>query len=127
VKPERLCDKTVIITGAGGGIGAATVRLLDREGARLVLADIDLSALEDISGKLSRPALTVKCDVTSRQDIEQLVAQVREQYKTADVLVNTAESSSPRSSRIATVRISISRLQSTSWGRLTPPAECCPC
>jgi short-subunit dehydrogenase len=90
VKPERLHDKTVIITGAGGGIGAATARLLDREGARLVLADIDLSALEDISGELSRPALTVKCDVTNRQDIEQLVARVRERYKTADVLVNTA-------------------------------------
>lgn len=90
MKAKQLHGKTAIITGAAGGIGAATALLLDREGAGLVLADLDLAGLEELAGKLSRPALTVQGDVTRREDMEQLAARARERCETVDILVNTA-------------------------------------
>jgi len=90
MKPGKLHGKTVIITGAAGGIGTATASLLDREGANLVLADIDLPRLQEGAEKLSQPALAVKCDITRREDIAELVARAQERFKTIDVLVNNA-------------------------------------
>lgn len=90
MKARKLHGKTVIITGAAGGIGTATAALLDREGANLVLADIDLPKLKEAAERLSQPALAVKCDITRREEIAGLVAWVQETFNTIDILVNNA-------------------------------------
>ncbi len=90
MKPGKLHGKTVIITGAAGGIGTATAALLDREGANLVLADIDLPRLQELAERLSRPALAVKCNITRREEVAELVARAQEKFNTIDVLVNNA-------------------------------------
>ncbi|HPU02215.1 MAG TPA: SDR family NAD(P)-dependent oxidoreductase, partial [Bacillota bacterium] len=90
MKQGKLHGKTVILTGAGGGIGTATAALLDREGANLVLADINLARVQELAQGLSRPALAVKCDITKREEVTELVARALERFNTIDVLVNNA-------------------------------------
>ena len=50
---QRLKGKTAIVTGAGNGIGAAICQRLNAEGARVVVADIDLGAAQSVSQTLS--------------------------------------------------------------------------
>ena len=45
---ERLIDKVAIVTGGGGGIGGATARALSREGASVLVVDIDQAAAERV-------------------------------------------------------------------------------
>jgi 3-oxoacyl-[acyl-carrier protein] reductase len=68
-----LAGKLAIVTGAGSGIGRATVRRFAAEGATVIAADLDLeSALETCAGLSD--ATAAKADVTRREDVEALVA-----------------------------------------------------
>jgi NAD(P)-dependent dehydrogenase (short-subunit alcohol dehydrogenase family) len=84
--------RTVVITGAAGGVGAAAARRFAEAGDKLVLGDLNAVALEDLCGQLA--ALTevhgVACDVTKVADIENLVSEAVEATGSIDVLVNTA-------------------------------------
>jgi NAD(P)-dependent dehydrogenase (short-subunit alcohol dehydrogenase family) len=84
--------KTVVVTGAAGGVWAAVARRFAAAGAALVLGDIDPVRLDELAGELA--ALTsvhaVRCDVTSVADCEALVAAAVDETGRVDVLVNTA-------------------------------------
>jgi NAD(P)-dependent dehydrogenase (short-subunit alcohol dehydrogenase family) len=84
--------KTVVITGAAGGVGGATARRFAEAGATLVLGDLNAAALEDLAGQLA--ALTtvhgVACDVSVVSDVENLMAEAVTETGRIDVLVNTA-------------------------------------
>jgi NAD(P)-dependent dehydrogenase (short-subunit alcohol dehydrogenase family) len=84
--------KTVVITGAAGGVGAAVARRFAEAGAKLVLGDLDAVGLEDLCGRLAALAEVhgVACDVTSVADVENLMAEAVEATGRIDVLVNTA-------------------------------------
>lgn len=77
--------KVGIVTGAGSGIGLATVRTLISKGARVVGADLNTSALEEIEG-----VLPVGLDVTSPGAGERLVGTTAETFGRVDALVNSA-------------------------------------
>jgi len=77
----RLEGKVCVVTGAKGGIGAATVALFSREGATVVGVDL----AEDSPGDLA-----VACDVTDEDAVRDLYARVRMQYGHVDVLFNNA-------------------------------------
>jgi NAD(P)-dependent dehydrogenase (short-subunit alcohol dehydrogenase family) len=79
--PGRLEGKVAVVTGAAGGIGAATVEVFQREGAKVVGVDL----LEGAPGDL---ALAV--DVTEEFAVEQMYRQVAEQFGRIDVLFNNA-------------------------------------
>jgi NAD(P)-dependent dehydrogenase (short-subunit alcohol dehydrogenase family) len=88
-----LQNKVVIITGASGGIGAATARELARHGAIVVLAARradELAALEDQIEQAGGRALAVTTDVAQRQSIDQLVRTTVDTFGRVDVLVNNA-------------------------------------
>ena len=77
----RLDGKVCVITGAAGGIGAATVEAFQREGAKVVGVDL----LEGAPGDLS-----LAVDVTEEFAVSQMYAQVREEFGRVDVLFNNA-------------------------------------
>lgn len=79
--PGRLQGKIAVVTGAAGGIGAATVQAFQREGAKVVGVDL----LEGAPGDL---ALAV--DVTEEFAVQQMYAQVAEHYGRIDILFNNA-------------------------------------
>ncbi len=79
--PGRLEGKIAVVTGAAGGIGAATVEVFQREGATVVGVDL----LDGSPGDL---ALSV--DVTEEFAVQQMYAQVAERYGRIDILFNNA-------------------------------------
>ena len=89
-----------IITGAAGGIGEATARMLARRGHRLIIADIQADAAEATAARMRDEGLTahaVALDITQPASAATLVEQVMTRHGQIDVLVNNAgmESSRP--------------------------------
>ncbi|TCP59247.1 3-oxoacyl-[acyl-carrier-protein] reductase [Tumebacillus sp. BK434] len=89
----RLQDKTAIITGGANGIGKETAILFAQNGAKVILADFDETngalAVEELRG-LGAEAHFVKADVSSSEDVEQIVAAALEKFGRVDILVNNA-------------------------------------
>ncbi len=83
-------DKTIIITGASGGIGSALAKELDRRRAKLVLADINLKGLESLASSLTSNPLIIQCDITDRADVNRLVETAVNRLSRIDILVNNA-------------------------------------
>jgi 3-oxoacyl-[acyl-carrier protein] reductase len=86
----RLANKVAIVTGAASGFGAEIARLYVAEGAKVVLADINEEGAKTVAAPLGASALAVKCDVTSKADIENMVAQTVKRFGTLDIVVNNA-------------------------------------
>jgi 3-hydroxybutyrate dehydrogenase len=88
----RLKDKVAIVTGAASGIGKEIARAYAREGARVVIADLNQTAADAIAAELGGPlkALAVAMDVTNEQQVEAGVARTIEQFGKIDVLVSNA-------------------------------------
>lgn len=84
-----LAGRTVVVTGASSGIGAATARLLYAAGAHPVLAARRADRLDELSAELGG-ALTVRTDVTVPADVERLVQQTLGRHGRIDGLVNNA-------------------------------------
>src|SRR5438128_1443687 len=86
----KLADKVTIVTGAASGFGAEIARQYAKEGAKVVLADINEEGARKVAGEIGANAIAVKCDVTQRADIDNLVAATVDKFGTVDVVVNNA-------------------------------------
>ncbi|HEY8477594.1 MAG TPA: SDR family oxidoreductase [Chloroflexota bacterium] len=87
----RLAGKVAIVTGAAMGIGRATAALFAREGAKVVVADIDATKGEETVQQIrveGGEALFVRTDVGRDEDVERLVRTAVERYGKLDVLHN---------------------------------------
>ena len=87
----RLDGKVAVITGGGSGIGAATARAFSREGARVVIADIDGAAAEAVAKELQADGATIdalEADAADRADLERLIGHATSTYGRLDVLHN---------------------------------------
>ena len=91
----NLEKKTVIITGGASGIGYATVEEFLRDGANVVVCDINANAPEFSEAKDGQ-LLYVQTDVTSRESVCNMIAKTLETFGTIDVLVNNAGINIPR-------------------------------
>jgi short-subunit dehydrogenase len=83
-------NRTVVIVGATGGIGAAVAQQLAPLGANLVLAARSRDRLEAIAATLPHPALTIPTDITDRAQVERLMSEAVAEFGRIDVLVNAA-------------------------------------
>lgn len=97
--PDYFKGRTLVITGAGSGIGRATAAIFGREGANVVCADIDeqsaVSAAretEDAGGA----AIGIHVDVTERDSVQAMVAKSIDTYGQVDFLFNSAGSAIKR-------------------------------
>jgi len=86
-----LTDRVAVVTGGGGGIGAATARLFAQHGARVVIADIDAELAQRTAGEITASggsALAVVADVRDEDEVATLARTVLDRYGRVDVLVN---------------------------------------
>ncbi len=88
-----LTGKVAIVTGARRGIGRGIALKLAEAGADVTVSDISLEdcqkVVEEIEA-LGQKGLAVKCDVTNRSEVEEMVAQTVEKFGKVDILVNNA-------------------------------------
>lgn len=90
---SRFQDKVVVVTGAAQGIGEAYAKALAREGAAVVVADLNEAAGEQVVKQIETDggtAMFVRCDVADPASAAALAAQVTEAYDGIDGLVNNA-------------------------------------
>jgi 2,3-dihydro-2,3-dihydroxybenzoate dehydrogenase len=85
MRQSGIAGKIALVTGAAGGIGAAVVRLLHEEGARVVATDLDPAAMD------FAPAVRAeKLDVRDSQAVDALVARIEAEWGPIDIGVNVA-------------------------------------
>lgn len=96
---DRLLQgKSVVITGAGSGVGRAAADLFARHGARLVCVDVQEAWLEETVASVKAgggEARAVRCDVSRRADVQAAVDAAVEAYGRLDVMYNNAGVASP--------------------------------
>ncbi|ASV87815.1 sorbitol dehydrogenase (plasmid) [Ochrobactrum quorumnocens] len=88
--PTRLKDKVALITGAARGIGLGFAEAYAREGAKVIIADINIERAEEAARSLGSAVKAVKLDVTNLADIEKVVADIDKEYGGINILVNNA-------------------------------------
>lgn len=90
---DHLSGKTIIVTGASRGIGAAAARYLAGKGANVVLAARSRAAIDAIATEITEQggaALAITCDVSRFGDVTELVRQTVDTFGALDVVVNNA-------------------------------------
>jgi 3alpha(or 20beta)-hydroxysteroid dehydrogenase len=90
MSPPRLEGKVAIITGAAGGIGAATARTFAREGALLVLTDADRQGAQRLADELADQASAIEHDVTDEDAWHGVLEAALGAHGRVDVLLNNA-------------------------------------
>ncbi|WP_144528250.1 3-hydroxybutyrate dehydrogenase [Peribacillus simplex] len=86
-------DKVAIITGSARGIGFEIGKIFAENGAKVVLSDLDQNTVEKAALDLRNKGLEViglKADVTSEEDIIQLIKQAKDKYGRIDIFINNA-------------------------------------
>jgi NAD(P)-dependent dehydrogenase (short-subunit alcohol dehydrogenase family) len=89
----QLKGRSALVVGGGSGLGEAIAGGLAAAGARVAVADISVESAQRVAEKILQEggeALSEKLDVTSRAEVEQVVARVVEAWGSVDILVNSA-------------------------------------
>ena len=108
----NLVDKVAIVTGAGRGIGKAIAIALAREGAKVIVNDVDVQTAEKVAKEINsmdQQALAIQVDVSDSKEVNRMVQSVFEKFKQVDILVNNAA---------IIKRGSIEDLQEDDWDRV---------
>ena len=86
----RLKGKTAIVTGGASGFGEGIVRKFLDEGARVVIADINIDAANRLADEVGKDAIAVYVDVTSGASVELLRTDIKKSFDRIDIVINNA-------------------------------------
>jgi 3(or 17)beta-hydroxysteroid dehydrogenase len=86
----RVQDKVAIVTGAASGLGKEDALLLAREGARVVLTDLNEEAGRAVAASIGEQALFVRHDISVEDDWKAVIQAAEDKFGGVDVLVNNA-------------------------------------
>ncbi|MEJ2457876.1 MAG: SDR family oxidoreductase [Novosphingobium sp.] len=87
----RLSGKIAVVTGGASGIGAAAARLFVREGAKVVIGDLNEGLANALVGELGEAAAYfVRCDVSCEEQVQRLMCAATERFGRLDILFNNA-------------------------------------
>jgi NAD(P)-dependent dehydrogenase (short-subunit alcohol dehydrogenase family) len=106
-KMNRLKDKVAIVTGGAGGIGSATAHRLASEGARVVVADIDLRRARDVAEAVGNDALALEYDAADAASIKSLIETAIQRCGRLDILHNNAAVTAPEKQSQDTTAVDI--------------------
>ena len=87
---QRLLDRVAVVTGAARGIGRGIAERLASEGAKLVVADIDLAEAQAVATGIGGAAMAVAVDIGSDASVASLAETVRASFGRCEILVNNA-------------------------------------
>jgi NAD(P)-dependent dehydrogenase (short-subunit alcohol dehydrogenase family) len=87
---KRLEGKRAVITGGASGIGGAIVKMFVQEGARVIVADIDITSAKSLCNNLKTNTLPFKVNVASSEDFISLIDFCEKEFSGLDVFVNNA-------------------------------------
>ena len=90
---ERFRGQVAVVVGGAQGIGKAIAVRLRREGANVVIADVDRPMIEKVSREMAEVGTNVQtaiCDVRSKRQVERMVAVVTRRYRRIDILMYVA-------------------------------------
>lgn len=86
----RLEGKVAIITGAASGFGEGMAKRFAEEGAKIVVADLNLKGADRVADDIGDDAIAVGTDVSLKSDIDRMVSLAMEQFGRIDIMVNNA-------------------------------------
>ncbi|MFL6751002.1 MAG: SDR family NAD(P)-dependent oxidoreductase, partial [Sphingomicrobium sp.] len=85
-----LTGMTALVTGASGGLGSSIAKALSAQGARLALSGSNQAKLEAFAKQLGGNHVTLVCDLSNAEQVDQLVPRAVEALGQLDILVNNA-------------------------------------
>ncbi|MCJ2177531.1 SDR family oxidoreductase [Novosphingobium album (ex Hu et al. 2023)] len=113
--------KTVVITGAGAGLGKALACRFAAEGETVILLGRTLSKVQAVADELGGPAMAVECDVGSADSVRAAFATIAQKHPKIDVLINNAAVYEPFTVAEATDK----QIDSIIATNLNGPIYCC--
>jgi NADP-dependent 3-hydroxy acid dehydrogenase YdfG len=87
---KRLAGKVVIVTGGASGFGAAIVRRFAQEGAKICVADMDVTNARPLATEMPDKIMVHEMNVTKKSDWDALVKKVSSEHGQIDCLINNA-------------------------------------
>lgn len=92
---QRMKDKVAIITGGAGGIGSASCRRFASEGAKVVVADLDINHAQAVVDTIDGDAIAMACDIGDEASFKRAIDATVEHYGKLDILFNNAAMTDP--------------------------------
>ncbi|ATU92675.1 SDR family oxidoreductase [Phyllobacterium zundukense] len=86
----RLAGKTAIITGAASGFGEGMAKRFAEEGARIVVADLNLKGAQKVAADIGKAAIAVHADVSRKEEVDAMVKAAMDAFGRIDIMVNNA-------------------------------------
>ncbi|MEO3998142.1 SDR family oxidoreductase [Mesorhizobium sp. CAU 1732] len=87
---DRLKDKVAIITGAASGFGEGMAKRFAEEGAKVVVADLNIKGAERVASEIGDVAVAVQTDVSLKSEIDEMVATAIDAFGRVDIMINNA-------------------------------------
>ena len=86
----RLKDKVVIVTGGASGFGRGIVEKFIKEGAKVVIADINYEAAKDLQSSLGNKSLAIKVDVSKQSEVDYMIQETINNFSQINILIQNA-------------------------------------